>query len=450
MNVTKENIDETNAIIKVLIEKADYEGSVNDVLKDYRQKASIPGFRPGKVPMGLIQKRFGKAILAEEINKVLSKSLSEFIIEEKLPILGEPLPNEGQQKPIDWEKDEEFEFVFDVAIAPEIKVTLDKRSKYKYHVIKVDDKMIDRQIEDITASFGSNKPIEEVVEKATVKGDFAQLDDEGNVLEGGISPSGVLVAVDIIKDEGIKKEFIGRKKGDTLVFDPVKAFDNRHEVGHMLNISHEEAETLNAKFNYTITEILQFEKAEVNEELFKKVYGEDSEITTIEAFREKIKTEIAANLAYSSDNKFTQDTRDILLEKTNIELPEAFLKRWLKLTNKELTEEQIENDFGNFVKDLKWQLIKDFLAKENEISVTEDEALELARQISFAQFNQYGMYNVTPEQLDSFAKMMLEKEEEKERIYKKLYEDKIIKTVKEKVNIEEVEVTQEEFTEMMK
>ncbi|VAW20179.1 Cell division trigger factor [hydrothermal vent metagenome] len=450
MNITKENIDETNAVIKIAIEKADYEGSVNDVLKDYRQKASIPGFRPGKVPMGLIQKRFGKAILAEEINKVLSKNLSKFIIEEKLPILGEPLPNEGQQKTIDWEKDEEFEFVFDVAIAPEIKVTLDKRSKYKYYVIKVDDKMIDRQIEDITASFGSNKPIDEVVEKATVKGDFAQLDDEGNVLEGGISPSGVSIAVDIIKDEGIKKEFIGRKKGGTLVFDPVKAFDNRHEVGHMLNISHEEAEALDARFNYTITEILQFEKAEVNEELFKKVYGEDSGITTIEAFREKIKTEMATNLAYSSDHKFTLDTRDILLEKTNIELPEAFLKRWLKVTNKELAEEQIENDFSNFAKDLRWQLIKDFLAKENEISVTEDEALELARQIAFAQFNQYGMYNITPEQLDSFAKMMLDKEEEKEKIYKKLYEDKIIKTVKEKVNIEEVEVTQEEFTEMMK
>ena len=449
MNVTKENIDSTNAVIKVLVEKVDYEEPVKAVLKDYRQKASIPGFRPGKVPAGLIQKRFGKAILAEEVNKLLSHNLSKFIVEEKLSILGEPLPNEDQQKPINWDEDENFEFVFDVALVPELNITLDKRSKYRYYTIKVDDEMIDQQVEAITANFGTNESVEEITETSTVRGNFVQLDAEGNELEEGIKPEGVLLAVDKIKDKAIKKEFIGKKKEDTLIFDPVKAFDNRHEVGHMLNISHEEADNLNASFKYIITEILQFKKAEVNEELFKKVYGDETDITTTEAFREKIKEEITLNLSYSSDQKFTLDARDTLLGKTNMELPEAFLKRWLKTANKELTDEQIENDFEAFTKDLRWQLIKEHIIKENELSVSEDEAMELARQITFAQFNQYGMYNVPPEQLDSFAKMMLEKEEEKERIYRKLYEDKVINVVKEKVNIDEIEVTQKEFSEMM-
>jgi len=449
MNITRENIDDVNAVIKVLIEKADYEKTVADTLKEYRQKASIPGFRPGKVPAGLIKRRFGKSVLIDEVNKLLSQNLSKYLVEEKLNILGEPLPNEEQQKAIDWDNDENFEFSFDIALAPEVKVTLDKRNKYDYYKIAVSDKMVDEQVEMATNQLGENVPDDEVKEDSTVRGDFVQLDENGEEVPEGIQPKGVLLAVDKMKDEEIKNSFIGKKKDDVLVFDPVKAFDNRHEVGHMLNVSHEEADELNSEFRFTITEILKFEKAELNEEFYKKIYGEETEVKTEEDFRNKIKEEIAANLVQSSDHKFALDTRDTLVEKTEMELPEAFLKRWLLATNKELTEEQLDNDFGSFIKDLQWQLIKDSIVKENELKVTPEETEDFAKQLARAQYNQYGIYDIPEEQIESFAKMIMEKPEESDRIYRKLYEDKVIDVVKDKVTLQEKEVSQEEFSEMM-
>jgi trigger factor len=450
MNITRENIDNVNAVIKVTIEKADYEKPVNDALKEYRQKASVPGFRPGKVPAGLIQKRFGKAILLDEVNKALSQNLSKYLVEEKLNILGEPLPNEEQQKTIDWDNDEAFEFAFDIALAPEVNISLDDSNKFNYYTIAVSEEMIDRQVEMAASQLGQNVPDETVVENSSVRGDFVQLNENGEALESGIQPKGVLLAVDMIKDEEIKAAFIGKQKGDVLTFDPVKAFEDRHEVGHMLNISHEAAHDLNGEFSFTVTDILRFEKAELNEELFKKLYGDETEIKTIEDFRNKVKEEIAANLVYSSDHKFAEDTRSSLIEKTNLGLPEEFLKRWLIAANKNLTKEQIDNDFDWFIEDLKWQLIKDTIIRQNDLTVTPGETQEFAKQVARAQYQQYGIYDIPDEQLESFAKIILEKPEEGERIYKKLFEDKIMAVVKEKASIEEKVVTEEEFNAMMK
>ena len=449
MNINLENIDQVNAVINLTIEKTDYEKQVADVLKDYRQKATIPGFRPGKVPAGLIKKRFGTAVLVEEVNKLISQNLSKYMIDEKLPVLGEPMPNDEKQKPIDWEKDESFEFTFDVALSPEVKVSLDKRSKYTYYNIAVSDDMIQQQVDMAASQLGENIPAEEAKEDSTVRGNFVQLDADGNEVEGGIAPEGVLLAVDKIKDEEIKNAFVGCKKDDIIVFNPIKAFENNHEVSHMLNIKHEEADTLESDFRYTVTEILQFQKAELNEELFKKLYGEETEIKTLDDFKAKIKEDLAKNLAFSSDHKFTLDTRDALVEKTDLEMPEEFLKRWLVAVNKELTQEQIENEFPAFILDLKWQLIKDTIAKENELKVEAEEAEDFAKKMAMAQFQQYGINDAPEEQLESFAKMMLEKPEEKERIYKKLLEDKVVEVVKEKVTIQEEEVSQEKFNEMM-
>lgn len=449
MNITRENIDNVNAVINIAIEKADYEKQVADVLKDYRQKASIPGFRPGKAPKGLIQKKFGTGVLVEEVNKLLSQNLSKYLVDEKLPVLGEPLPNEERQAQIDWENDEDFTFTFDVALAPEINVSLDKRNKFKYYNIAVSDEMIAQQEEMAASQLGQNVPVDEAKENSSVRGNFVQLDEEGNEVEDGIAPEGVLLAVDKIKDEEVKNAFVGCKNDDVMIFDPVKAFDNRHEVGHMLNISHEEADELNSEFRFTVTEVLQFEKAELNEELFKNLYGEETEVKTIEDFRARIKEDIANSLVYSSEHKFTLDTRDALVEKIDVELPEAFLKRWLIAANKELSVEQVENDFDNFILDLKWQLIKDAIAKENDITVTPEEADAFAKRMALAQFQQYGMHDVPEEQLESFAKMIMEKPEEQERIYKKVQEDKVVAHVKEKVTLDEEEVSQEEFNKMM-
>jgi len=450
MNIIRENVDEVNILLKIKIEKSDYGEPVAKSLKEYRKNAAIPGFRPGKVPEGIIRKRFGKSILAEEVNKILSESLSKFIVDEKLPILGEPLPNEENQKPIDFENDEDFEFAFDIGLAPEVNITLDKRSKFDYYTIKVDEEMIDKQVEAICSQHGTNEPAPEVVENAMARGDFAQLGEEGNEVEEGIRPEGVLLAIERIKDSEIKSAFTGKKVGDRVVFDPVKAFENRHEVGHMLNISHEDAEALNSNFSFIIKEINVFKPAEVNEDLFKKVYGEDSEVKTVKDFRGKVKEEIAGSLKQSSEYKFSIDTRDALINKTDMALPEAFLKRWLKAKNEKLTDEQVENEFGSFLNDLRWQIITDTIIKENDLKVSDEEALDYARRVAVSQFYQYGMYNATNEQVDSFAKMMLEKQEERERLYRKLYEDKVMAVVKEKVSLREKEVTNDEFTRMMK
>ncbi|MCF8364079.1 MAG: trigger factor [Prolixibacteraceae bacterium] len=450
MNITRENADNVNAVIKIVIEKPDYEKTVEEKLKEYRQNSSIPGFRPGKAPAGLIKRKFGKAVLIEEVNKLLSQNLTKYLMEEKLQVLGEPLGNEEQQKSIDWDKDENFEFVFDIALAPEIDVPLSEEDKMDYFTIKVSDEMVDQQMDMITSQMGQNVDADEVTEKSLVRGDFIQLDAEGNELEEGIRPEGVLLSVDLIKDEEIKKQFLGKQKGEVLVFDPVTAYQDRHEIGHLLNISHEEADELDSVFKFTITEIQEFDKAELNEELYKKIFGEDTEVKTEEDLRNRLKDEIATSLAQSSDNKFAVDVRDTLVEKINPELPETFLKRWLRVANKDVTEEQIENDFDGFLKDLRWQLIKDFLIKENELKVEEEEALNFAKQIAHAQFSQYGIQNAPEDQLDSFAKMILEKPEEKERLHNKLLEDKVVNVVKEKVTLEKKEVSKEEFEEMAK
>ena len=450
MKITKENIDDLNAVIKVLIEKSDYEKNVADKLKDYRKKASLPGFRPGYVPASLIQKRFGKSILAEEVNQLLSQNLSGYFREQNLSILGEPLPNETIQKPIDWDKDQDFEFVFDIAITPNVEVPLDKNQLFPYYKITVTDEMVNTQIDNILAQLGNNVPGEIVKEKSLVRGDFCQLDNEGNEMQEGISPKGVLIATDLIKADDVKSSFMGKREGDVLEFDPVVAFDNRHEVGHMLNISHEEADTLNSRFRFTIREINEYVPAEINEELFKKVYGENTDVTSLEQFRNRISEEIATSFSYSSDQKFAIDARNKLLSDVNFNLPETFLKRWLTEANKGMTQEEIEKDFAPFLTDLHWQLIKNSISKANSLSVEEEEVNEFARQLARAQYNQHGIYEVADEHLDRLSKIILEKEEERDRIYRRILENKVVQVIKDQAGIEIREISHEEFSELMK
>ena len=309
--------------------------------------------------------------------------------------------------------------------------------------------MIDKQAEAYTSRFGENIHVETIEDKDTVRGNFIQLDAEGNEAEDGIKAEQVIIAVDLMKDEEVKKEIIGKKAGDSIVFDPVKVYDNKHEVGHMLNISHEEAETLEGDFKFTITEILRFIKAEINEELFKKAFGEDTEVKTEEEFRAKMKSEIEENFIHSGDYKFAIDSRDKLVGQVEMELPEEFLKRWIKVTNKELTAEQIDADFEGFMKDLRWQLIKERIGKENEIEIKEEDVKAMAKEIAAMQFRQYGMFSMPDEQLSTYADQILKNEDERRRITNKVQEDKIMKVIKANVNIEEKEVSQEEFNQLL-
>ena len=444
MNITRENIDALNGKIRLTIEKTDYQTSVEDVLKDYRKKVSMPGFRPGKVPAGLVKKMYGKAILVDEVNKLISSNLSKYMVDEKLDILGEPLPSDDQAE-IDWDTAEDFEFIFDIGYAPEVNVKFDKRNKYAYNVINVADEMIDEQVKAYTNQHGETVPTDVVTNDETVRGDIAQLDAEGNVVEDGLGAEMALISVAVIKDEEIKKQFEGKKVGDTVVFDLRKAYPNDTELSYLLNIEKEAAAEVSGDFKIEIKEINKFVEAEVNEEFFKKLYGEETEIKDEAAFRSKIANEIKAAYVPSSDYKFTLDVRDALVAKANLEFPEAFLKRWLAATNKELTEEQIESDFENFLTDLKWQVIKENIIKENELKVEDAEVIELAKEVAAAQFRQYGLFDIPAEHLDGFVQQMLSKDDERSRLYQKKMEDKVIEVIKSKVTVEEKENTKEEF-----
>lgn len=449
MNITRENIDELNAILTVSIEKNDYEATVNDVLKNYRKKANMPGFRPGMVPAGLIKKMYGKAALADEVNKIISKSLTEYIHAENLNVLGEPLPNDEKQPSIDWDNQTDFSFVFDIGMAPAIDVKLDEMAALPFYKIVADEEMVNKQVDAYAGRLGENKVVETIGEKDTVRGNFVQLNEDGSELEGGIVAEKVVIAVDLMKDEEVKATFIGKKAGDVVVFDPVKTYDNKHEVGHLLNISHEAAENLSGNFSFTIIEVLHFEKAELNEDLFKKIYGEDCGISTEEEFKAKVKAEIEENFGYSSNYKFALDSRDALINAVPFSLPEAFLKRWIKATNEKMTDEMIDGDFDNFMTDLRWQLIKDRIVRDNELKITEEDVRALAKEMAVMQFRQYGLNNVSDEHLENYADHMLKNEEERRKLVTRKQEDVIVATIKDKVSLDVKEITYDEFNKML-
>jgi len=449
MNITRENIDDLNAILTVSVEKNDYEANVGEVLKNYRKKANMPGFRPGMVPAGLIKKMYGKAALADEVNKLLTKSLNEYIQAENLNILGEPLPNEEKQPAIDWDTQSDFSFVYDIGMAPEINVFLDKKITFPYYSIVADDDMVNKQLDAYAGRLGQNKVVDAVEAKDTVRGNFVQLNEDGTELEGGISAEKVVIAIDLMKDEAVQSSFIGKKAGDLVVFDPLKAYENKHEVGHMLNISHEEAENISGDFSFSIIEVLRFEKAELNQDLFNQIYGEDSGITTEEEFKAKVKSELEENFVYSSDYKFAIDSHEALVNKIQFDLPEAFLKRWIKVTNEKMTEEQIDADFDSFMLDLKWQLIKDKIVKDNELKITEEDVRTLAKEMALMQFRQYGLNNVSDEHLENYANHMLKNEDERRKLVTKKQEDVIVATIKDKVSLDLKVATYEEFNKML-
>lgn len=443
MNITRENIDSLNGIIRVSIEKADYAANVEQSLADYRKKVNMPGFRPGKVPQGLVKKMYGKAALAEEVNKVLSEGLSKFIFDEKLDILGEPIPNEELQKSIDWDNDADFEFVFDIGFAPEVKLTFDKKTKLTYYKIKVSDDMIDKQIESYAARFGANQPVDVVEKESTVRGNISQVD-----AENGLSAEMALISIGIIKDEEIQNSFIGKKIGDEVIFDIKKAYPNDTEIAYLLGIDKKDAAAVEGNFNIEIKEINKFVPAELNEEHYKKILGENTDVDNAETFRLHVADELSAYYNPTADYKFAVDTRDILVKKVKMDFPEAFLKRWLLATNKELTAEQIDADFEPFLEDLRWQVIKENVVKENELSVSEDDVLGLAKEVAASQFRQYGMFDLPEEHLEGFAKQMLEKKDDRNRLYNKKMENKIMEVFKSKIPVEVKEVTSEEFEKM--
>lgn len=446
MNIVRKDIDSSNAVLTLSIEKADYAEKVEKTLRDYRKKANVPGFRPGMVPVGLLKKMYGKSIMAEEINKIISDELFGYIRENNINILGEPLPSDDD-KDIDFGTQENFEFSFDLGLAPEFEVELTGKDKVDYYNIAVSEEMIENQVKSYTSRFGKYTQEEEVVEKDMVKGELLELAD-GKVNEDGHKISDAVLTPAYMKDEEIKAKFVGAKKGDVIVFNPMKAFENEAEISSLLKISKDEAKHITSDFQITIDGITRYVESEVNQELFDKVYGEGA-VATEEEFRAKIKASIAENLVQDSEYKFGVDARDMLVKKfDSLVFPDAFLKRWLLATNKNLTAETLEEDFPKMIEDLKWQLIKDKLAKKNEVKVEAEDVDAYAKQVARAQFAQYGMVGLDDAILENYAKDMLKKEDTLKSIIDRVAENKILASVKTAVKLTEKEISIEDFNKL--
>jgi len=447
MNIVKENTGDLTAVLKVNISEKDYAEKVENVLKDYRKKARIDGFRPGKVPTGLIKKMYGKGIMVEEVNKLISESLTNYIREEKLNILGEPLPTENQ-KTADFDTEKDFEFSFDVALAPEVEVKLSKRDKVPYYEIKVDKKLLETHTDNYARRFGEFKDVEETTDNEMLTGNFIQLDEEGNVKEDGIKAEEVKITIEYIKNEEIKKSLAGHKAGDTVKFDVRKAYPSDSEIASMLRIDKEVAKNVTGDFNFEIAKVQRFDKAEINQELYDKAFGKDV-VKTKEEFNAKLTEEIKANFVRETDYRFLIDAKKKFVEKINPDLPTEFLKRWLTVANEgKFTAEQIEEEFPKFEEDLKWQIIKDQIIKDNEIKVEEKDILDAAKEVTAAQFAQYGLANLPDEQLEQYAQEILKKDEERRNLYEKKFEDKVLEFIKDSIKLDTKEISVEDFQKL--
>ena len=446
MNISKENIDSLNAVLKIELSAADYQGRVETVLADYRKTADMPGFRKGKVPAGVVKKRYGIPVKVEEINKILSDSVTKYIVDEKLDILGNPLPKESEQ--IDWERQEEFVFEYELGLAPTFEVNISKKNKLDLYKIKADKAMIDRYAEDIAKRYGKMSSPEKVEEKDLVYGTFQELDAEGSAVEGGITNQ-ASVSLDAVKTKKLKNEFIGSEKGAVIVLDPKKSFENDTDAAAMLNIDKEAYAGLKAKFSFTIDNISRMEPAELNTELYDKIYGEGV-VKNEKEFREKITAESENMFVGEADRKFQNDAVDYLLEKTSFDLPEEFLKRWMQtVSEKPVTLDEIEKDFEGYKKSLKWQIIENKIAKENEISVSREEAVAETKKLITAQMAQYGQLSPEEEQLEQYAQQVLANKEEEKNIYDRLFSSKMTAFFKSSFKVNEKEISYEKFVKLV-
>lgn len=447
MNIIKENIDDLNAVLKIRIDKADYDGNVEKVLRDYRKKANIKGFRPGMVPIGLIKKMYGRAVQIDEINKVVTDNVQKYLSDEKIEILGDPLPRLDDQEKIDFETQESFTFSFDLGLAPDFDIKLNNKNKVPYYEIDADEKMKNDYLDNYTRRYGKFEKADLSEEKDMLKGKIEALDADGNPSTEGPVADDTTISIDIIKDKKIKKQFIGKTEKETIDFDLRKALPNDSEIAGLLKKQKDEVTGINGDFRFTINEVNHFVPAEINQELFDRIYGEGV-INSEEDFRKKMDEEINTNLKNESDYKLSLDLKKLTTEKTEFSLPEAFLKRWLLKVNEKTTEEQIEKEFETFKHDLTWQLIRNKVARMNEVKITEEELQKEAENITRYQFRQYGLFYATDEQVSNYARETLKREEDAKKIADKILEEKVIQQLRGMVKLETKTISIEEFNKL--
>ena len=450
MNITFENPDKVNGLLTITVEKEDYQEKVEKTLKNYRKKAQVPGFRPGMVPMGMIKKQYGTAVKVDEVNRLLGEKLQSYILENKIHMLGEPLPSE-KQTPQDLEQDGPFTFVFDIAVAPEFTAELTAKDKVDYYAIKVDDKLIDQQVQMYASQAGEFVKGEVYEGNDTLTGDLRQLDEQGNTLEGGITADSGMIMPAYIKDEAQKKLFDGCKAGDIITFNPKKAYpDNDAEVAALLKVDKEQVKDLTSDFSYQVTEIRHFQPAEVNQQLFDRVFGEGT-CQDEKAFRQKISDSLQAQLVQNSDYKFLMDVRAYMEKKVGkLEFPEALLKRVMLQNNKDKEPDFVEKNFEGSIRELEWHLIKEQLVAAQEIKVEEADLKAIAKEAVRQQFAQYGMSEVPDDVLENYAAEQLKKRENIDNFVDRAVDVKLTEKLKTVVKLNEKSVSLEEFNKMMR
>lgn len=447
MNITEEKVDDLNAIIKIKLTPEDYKEQYEKKIQEARKQVTEPGFRPGKVPVGMIKKKYGQSILADELNKMINDNLYNHISENKLNVLGNPIPSDEHTTFDKWEAGSDFEFGYKVGLAPEFEIKPSSKDKVTFHKIKVDKETIDKQIEDFRKRYGQMKEVDKSEKGDMVFGEFVQLDENDKPLTDGITAKST-VSIPTIEDEKIQKQFVSLKKGDKLTLDPKTVSKGDADMAAMLHIKKDEIDTVTGNFDFTVEEIKRLDPAPVDQELFDKIHGKDN-VKDEKEFRAKIEEELSVAFVNDSERLFQKELADFYVKKLNLELPDEFLKEWIKQSNeKEVSTEEIEKEYPQYSDQLRWQLIENKVIQDNEIKVEVDEVKEYVKGMLVQQYAQYGMPTPEDEALEANAMQVLQNQDETKKIFDYLYKNKVSDYFKNNVKIQEKEVNQEEFIKL--
>ena len=434
MNITRENIDALNAVVKVDIAKEDYSDKVEKILLDYRKSANIPGFRKGHVPMTMVKKQYGKAVLVDEVNKLLQDALNKYLTEEKLDVLGNPLPK--TQDKLDWDS-ESFSFEFELGLAPEFEVELKTKKPITHYNIVADKKMIDSQVEHLRKQYGKLISQDKVSKDSEIIGIFVNEEKEIN--------NKATFTLDKFKGKATEKQFIGAKVGDVVTLNTKGLFEDDHDLMNFLKVPHDDAHGLNVDVNFTIDEINKRELADLDQELFDKLFGKDV-VTTVTELKEKIKADSEKQFAQQGDQKFLNDVTEYLVENTKFDLPASFLQRWMQTAGEEAMDaDQAKDEYEKSEKSMRYQLIEGKLIEAHNLQVTFDDLKEFAKQMIKVQMAQFGQMDPSDKELDDIAARILSNKEEVKRLSEQLMSQKLLELYKKEANVKVKEMTYDDF-----
>jgi len=448
MNIVQESKSQLEVVLRVELKEEDYRERVAAELKNMQRKAQMPGFRPGKVPFGMIRKMYGKNILAEEVNKMLVDEVYKYIKDNNLEILGNPLPDQEAAHNIDWDNQTEFEFLYEIGLAPKVELELSEKIQVDYHRIQVADATIDTYIEDIRRRFGKMVNPEVSEAEDVLFCHFAELESEANLKDGGYSHKANLF-IKFVKDETLKGKLIGAKIGDLVDFELIKAVESEAEAAALIGVKKEKLANFGKWFRLTIENISRIEPAEMNKEFFKKALPEE-EIKTEEEFRQKLSEQLGKQYQVDVEKHFRNEVMKKLIEVTSLELPETFLKKWLNEANKgEFTAEQVEVEFPKLADSFRWQLIENHLISYNNLEVTPTEVNDHLSSFMRAQLRQYGQENVEQTVIDGFVNDIMKNQDEMKKVYDNLFDQKLLALYKEKLKLNEIELSFDDFVKLV-